>query len=150
MINSSEKVSQVDLKKTFEKMPNSDFKTEGDKVSLKFSGKEVTLKDLIISLSSTLSIPQKQVEQLIKVSKNIDISKLSIKLVVDRKAHKTVGSLSGCITITEDKSSINLNISMSSKLSKLKESLVEPASTDTNTLEEIQNAAFSNLMTQSE
>lgn len=72
-------------------------------MTLKFSGKDIDLKDLINSISSTSSIPKKQVEQLIKESKNLDISKLSVKFVIDNKAHKMTSTISGSITNTKEK-----------------------------------------------
>ena len=148
LFKSTEKIKQADLEKEFKKIPNSDFTKDGDKVTLKFSGKDIDLKDLINSISSTSSIPKKQVEQLIKESKNLDISKLSVKFVIDNKAHKMTSTISGSITNTKEKASADLNLSLSSTRSKLKKAIKEPAATDTNTLEEVQNAAIEKIMAQ--
>ena len=59
LFKSTEKIKQADLEKEFKKIPNSDFTKDGDKVTLKFSGKDIDLKDLINSISSTSSIPKK-------------------------------------------------------------------------------------------
>lgn len=80
-------------------------------------------------------------EQLIKESKNLDISKLSVKFVIDNKAHKMTSTISGSITNTKEKQVLT-SISLSSTRSKLKKAIKEPAATDTNTLEEVQNAAI--------
>lgn len=148
LFKSTEKIKQADLEQEFKKIPNSDFTKDGDKVTLKFSGKDIDLKDLINSISSTSSIPKKQVEQLIKESKNLDISKLSVKFVIDNKAHKMTSTISGSITNTKEKASADLNLSLSSTRSKLKKAIKEPAATDTNTLEEVQNAAIEKIMAQ--
>lgn len=148
MFKTTQKVTQADLEKEFKDIPNSNFNKVGDKVSVKFSGKDIEVKDLIDQLSTTYSIPKKQMEQLIKESKNLDISKLSVKLTIDKKAHKMTGNLSGSLSDKKEKTSADLDISLNSTLSKLKEAIKEPASTDTNTLEEMQNAAFEKLMNQ--
>ncbi|MDM5146716.1 hypothetical protein ICE98_03866 [Lactococcus lactis] len=49
-------------------------------------------------------------EQLIKESKNLDISKLSVKFVIDNKAHKMTSTISGSITNTKEKASADLNL----------------------------------------
>ena len=99
-------------------------------------------------MSATYSIPKEQTERLIKESKNIDISKLSVKLTVDKKSHEMTGKLTGSISNTKEKTNADLDISLASTRGKLKETLKEPAATDTNTLEEVQNAAIEKLMTQ--
>jgi hypothetical protein len=148
IFESNSKMSETDLEKQYKNIPNSDFTKSGDKVTLKFSGNDIELKDLINNLSATYSIPKEQTEQLIKESKNIDISKLFVKLTVDKKTHKMSGNLTGSVSNTKDKTSADLNISLKTTLSKLKENLKEPASTDVNTLEEMQNALLEKLMTQ--
>ena len=148
LFESNSKISKADLEKQYKEIPNSDFTKSGDKVTVNFSGKDIELKDLINNLSATYSIPKEQKEQLIKESKNIDISKLSVKLAVDKKSHEMTGKLTGSISNTKEKTSADLDISLASTRSKLKETLKEPAATDTNTLEEVQNAAIEKLMTQ--
>ncbi|WP_270220276.1 hypothetical protein [Lactococcus lactis] len=148
LFESNSKISKADLEKQYKEIPNSDFTKSGDKITVNFSGKDIELKDLINNLSATYSIPKEQKEQLIKESKNIDISKLSVKLAVDKKSHEMTGKLTGSISNTKEKTSADLDISLASTRSKLKETLKEPAATDTNTLEEVQNAAIEKLMTQ--
>ena len=117
LFKSTEKIKQADLEKEFKKIPNSDFTKDGDKVTLKFSGKDIDLKD-------------------------------SVKFVIDNKAHKMTSTISGSITNTKEKASADLNLSLSSTRSKLKKAIKEPAATDTNTLEEVQNAAIEKIMAQ--
>ncbi|WP_305774697.1 hypothetical protein [Lactococcus lactis] len=148
LFESNSKISKADLEKQYKEIPNSDFTKSGDKITVNFSGKDIELKDLINNLSATYSIPKEQKEQLIKESKNIDISKLSVKLAVDKKSHEMTGKLTGSISNTKEKTSADLDISLASTRSKIKETLKEPAATDTNTLEEVQNAAIEKLMTQ--
>lgn len=148
LFESNSKISKADLEKQYKEIPNSDFTKSGDKITVNFSGKDIELKDLINNLSATYSIPKEQKEQLIKESKNIDISKLSVKLAVDKKSHEMTGKLTGSISNTKEKTSADLDISLASTRSKLKETLKEPAATDTNTLEEVQNAAIEKLMAQ--
>ena len=148
LFESNSKISKADLEKQYKEIPNSDFTKSVDKITVNFSGKDIELKDLINNLSATYSIPKEQKEQLIKESKNIDISKLSVKLAVDKKSHEMTGKLTGSISNTKEKTSADLDISLASTRSKLKETLKEPAATDTNTLEEVQNAAIEKLMTQ--
>ncbi len=81
-------MSEADLEKQYKEIPNSDFTKSGNKVTVEFSGKDIDLNDLINNLSATYSIPKEQTERLIKESKNIDISKLSVKLTVDKKSHE--------------------------------------------------------------
>ncbi|MCT1226320.1 hypothetical protein EFM07_01915 [Lactococcus lactis] len=148
LFKSTSKMSEADLEKQYKEIPNSDFTKSGDKVTVNFSGKDIELKDLINNLSTTYSIPKEQKEQLIKESKNVDISKLSIKLTVDKKAHKMTGGMTGSIFNKKEKTSADIDISLASTRGKLKETLKEPASADVNTLEELQNAAIKKLMTQ--
>ncbi|PLW59979.1 hypothetical protein [Lactococcus lactis] len=148
LFESNSKMSEADLEKQYKEIPNSDFTKSGNKVTVEFSGKDIDLNDLINNLSATYSIPKEQTERLIKESKNIDISKLSVKLAVDKKSHEMTGKLTGSISNTKEKTSADLDISLASTRSKLKETLKEPAATDTNTLEEVQNAAIEKLMTQ--
>lgn len=150
LFKTSKKVKKSDLEKTFKKIPNSDFTKKGEKVTLKVSGKEINLKELINTLSSTSSITKKQVEKFIKESEDVDISKLSLKITTDSKTRKMTMNLSGTITDTKESSSLDLNISLDSEQGKLKASIKEPTSTETNTLEEIQNSAISKLMLQSD
>ena len=148
LFESNSKISKADLEKQYKEIPNSDFTKSGDKVNVNFSGKDIDLNDLINNLSATYSIPKEQTERLIKESKNIDISKLSVKLTVDKKSHEMTGKLTGSISNTKEKTNADLDISLASTRGKLKETLKEPAATDTNTLEEVQNAAIEKLMTQ--
>ena len=141
----NQKISQADLEKEFKKIPNSAFTKEGDKTLLNISGKDVDLEELINSISSTSSIPKKQLDSLIKESKDIDISKLNLKLVIDKKARQMTGLISGKISDTKEKTSTNLNLSISSTRSKLKESLKEPDAAAANTIAELQNAAIAKL-----
>ena len=148
LFESNSKMSEADLEKQYKEIPNSDFTKSGDKVTVNFSGKDIDLNDLINNLSATYSIPKEQTERLIKESKNIDISKLSVKLAVDKKSHEMTGKLTGSISNTKEKTNADLDISLASTRGKLKETLKEPAATDTNTLEEVQNAAIEKLMAQ--
>ena len=148
LFESNSKMSEAYLEKQYKEIPNSDFTKSGNKVTVEFSGKDIDLNDLINNLSATYSIPKEQTERLIKESKNIDISKLSVKLTVDKKSHEMTGKLTGSISNTKEKTSADLDISLASTRSKLKETLKEPAATDTNTLEEVQNAAIEKLMAQ--
>ncbi|MDM7659452.1 hypothetical protein [Lactococcus lactis] len=148
LFESNSKMSEADLEKQYKEIPNSDFTKSGNKVTVEFSGKDIDLNDLINNLSATYSIPKEQTERLIKESKNIDISKLSVKLTVEKKSYEMTGKLTGSISNTKEKTSADLDISLASTRSKLKETLKEPAATDTNTLEEVQNAAIEKLMAQ--
>lgn len=148
LFESNSKMSEADLEKQYKEIPNSDFTKSGNKVAVEFSGKDIDLNDLINNLSATYSIPKEQTERLIKKSKNIDISKLSVKLAVDKKSHEMTGKLTGSISNTKEKTNADLDIYLASTRGKLKETLKEPAATDTNTLEEVLNAAIEKLMAQ--
>ncbi|HAF57310.1 MAG TPA: hypothetical protein DCK88_04815, partial [Lactococcus lactis] len=103
LFESNSKISKADLEKQYKEIPNSDFTKSGDKVTVNFSGKDIDLNDLINNLSATYSIPKEQTERLIKESKNIDISKLSVKLTVEKKSHEMTGKLTGSISNTKEK-----------------------------------------------
>ncbi|MCL2114302.1 MAG: hypothetical protein FWH31_10230 [Streptococcaceae bacterium] len=149
MFKQTQTIKKSDLEKAFKDVPNSDFTKNGDKTTLKISGKNGDFKDLIKGFTSVNpSIPKDQLDSILKESKDVNFDNLSMTMVIDGKAHTIDASFTGKVSDTKEKSTIDFKLSLASKRNKLKEALKEPSTSDAETMAELQAAAIDKLQAQ--
>ncbi|RZI49292.1 hypothetical protein [Lactococcus kimchii] len=142
-------LKKSDLEKVLKDAPNTDFTKSGDKITAKISGQGGSLADVLKNYSSFANLSKNQLDLFKKATKDIKIDHLSVKIVIDEKAHTMDSDFSGKVQDSQNNSGLAFKMSMDASRSKLKAALTEPASTETETLADLQKAVMSKLQSQS-
>jgi hypothetical protein len=138
-----------DYTKLLKNVPNSDFTKSGDNVTANLSAENISFSDFAKAFAAaTPSLSQEQVESLMKSSKGTEFKTVSIKLTINEKTHEMSGTFEGEMTNTESKDNVNFKISLDAKRSKATDKLTEPATTDAETMQELQTTMMDKLQNQ--
>ncbi|GAB2027453.1 hypothetical protein OfM2_13570 [Lactovum odontotermitis] len=148
-VASKSTISESDVAKALKDAPVSAFTQKGDKTAFKAPlGSSYFLNFIKVLASANANLTASQTNKMMRSLKDsdaqADLKKITAEMSLNKKTHEAAVNIAGKIS-EKSKDSLDFQMKMNSKSSKLEEEIQLPAADQAQTLEEVQNAAISVL-----